>query len=133
MQRVIEYKRTTKNKGVTIVELTVALAVAAILSALVWPSYRATLSAGNMKVAQSHMIAFCLKQQRYWLEQRRYADESELLLPNVRDYEFTFTQQDAALFLLTATKKTKSQTQGDQCAVLNIDQSMNRKPHHCWP
>lgn len=62
-----------RNRGLTLLELLVALAVAATLAALALPSYRAHLLRAHRIEALEALLAAASAQERFHLDQGRYA------------------------------------------------------------
>ena len=64
---------TRTDAGVTLLELLVALAIAALLAALAYPSYRHHLIRAHRTEAMESLLAVAAEQERHHLAHGRYA------------------------------------------------------------
>ncbi|HEX7329744.1 MAG TPA: type IV pilin protein [Casimicrobiaceae bacterium] len=64
------------ERGFSLVELMIALAVLAILAAIVWPSYSAYVQRGRILEAVTRLSEARAKMEQYFLDQRSYVDAS---------------------------------------------------------
>ncbi|MCU0975838.1 MAG: prepilin-type N-terminal cleavage/methylation domain-containing protein [Steroidobacteraceae bacterium] len=62
-----------RDRGVTLIELLVALAVAATLAVIAFPTYRAQVLRAHRFEAMSALLATAAAQERFHLAQGRYA------------------------------------------------------------
>lgn len=89
----------SKNKGFTLVELMVAVAILGILASIVLPSYQDYLRKGRRSAAQSVLMDVAQKQQQYLLDSRSYASDLSTLNITVpsdvsKYYAITLTAAD---------------------------------------
>jgi type IV pilus assembly protein PilE len=63
----------TRQRGFTLIELMVTVAIIAILVAIAYPSYQDYLRRGRRAAAQSFMMEVANKEQQYLLDARQYA------------------------------------------------------------
>lgn len=63
------------SRGFTLVELLVALLIAAVLAALGWPSYRDVLLRAHRGEARIALLAVQAAQERHYLDHLRYTDQ----------------------------------------------------------
>jgi type IV pilus assembly protein PilE len=61
-----------KQKGFTLVELMVVVAIVAILAAIAFPNYREYVKRGNRRAAQAAMMDIINKQQQFFVADRTY-------------------------------------------------------------
>lgn len=62
-----------RQRGFTLIELMITVAVVGILAAVAYPSYTQYIVRANRSAAQSFMFAVANKQEQYMLDARRYA------------------------------------------------------------
>lgn len=68
-----------KNRGFTLIEMLVVVAIVAILAAIVYPSYQNQLRKAHRADAQSAMMDLANREQQYLLDARSYAVGSTAL------------------------------------------------------
>jgi len=66
--------RTLQNRGFTLIELMIALAIVAILSMVAYPSYQSAMVKNRRASAQAHLMDIAQRQEQYLIDSRAYAD-----------------------------------------------------------
>lgn len=114
------------QRGFTLIEIVVVVAILLILAAVALPAYTSQVMRGNRAAAQTVMMDMASKQEQYLLVNRSYGDSAALLgstytLPRelVTKYDFTIVpgMSPEPTFLITFTPKGP-QT-GDATLTLN--------------
>lgn len=125
------------QRGFTLMELMIVVAVIAILSAIAYPNYQEFLKKGRRAAAQSHLMEIALQQQQYLLDARTYASDLATLnmqTPNdvASFYQITITASDGPppSFTITATPISGSVQASD--VTLSIDQTGKKLPVGSW-
>lgn len=125
------------NKGFTLVELMVAVAIIGILASIVVPSYQDYLRKGRRAAAQSVLMDVAQKQQQYLLDSRSYASDLSTLNISVPSdvsqyYAISLTAGDSAPPTFTATATPNSGTDQASDPTLTIDNTGKKTPADKW-
>lgn len=125
------------QRGFTLVEIMIVIAVIGILSAIAFPSYQDYLIKGRRAAAQSHLMEIAQQQQQYLLDARAYAaDLTTLNLTTPTDistyYQISVTASEGPppSFTITATPVSGSAQASD--VTLSIDNTGNKLPAGKW-
>jgi len=62
-----------RNRGFTLIELMIVLAIVAILAAVGYPSYRNHVAKGQRSAGQQYLSDVAQRQEQYLLDRRQYA------------------------------------------------------------
>ena len=113
------------QRGFSLLELMIAVAVVAILAAIAYPSYQSHLISSRRASAQSHLMDIAQREQQYFLDTRSYAsDLATLSMTTPSDvgsyYTITIAISSAPpTFTATATPVTGTLQASD--GALSID------------
>lgn len=122
------------QKGFTLIELMLAIAIVGILASIAYPSYTNYLLKGRRASAQAHLMDIAQRQQQYLLDARAYADSSTLNVTTPSDVSAYYTIAILPVntagvppsFTVTATPKAGTAQVNDQCGALGIDNTGNK-------
>lgn len=120
-----------RQRGFTLVELMITVAIVGILAAVAYPSYLTYLTKSNRRAAQSFLLEVSNRQQRYLLDARSYAADLATLQmstpPDVsRNYTITTAPKAGTTppgFTATATPTGTQATRDAGCGNLTIDET----------
>ena len=136
------FPATRRNRGFTLVELMIAVAVIGILVAIAYPSYREYLKRSNRSAAQSLMLDLANREQQYLLDNRAFlgggASAVTTLLPvgvptEVSSYytmTITATAGPPPTFEVKATPISGTVMAGE--APFTLDQDGTKLPAGKW-
>ena len=129
--------------GFSLVELMIALTIAAIIAAFAIPSYQDHLRRSHLPEATSGLLLAALRLEQYYQDHRSYLNGAGCGVPLPPDHRFSFqctASADGQSFLLTASGVEQGAMQG---FTLTLDQTGNARttalpegwgvaPVDCW-
>ncbi len=113
-----------KNKGFTLTELLIVIAIIGILVGIALPSYQSHIQKGNRVAAQLALTKMAQQFERAYAQQLSYPDSDSESLDT---YDVSGKGYDLSgkgyndTFTITATPKGSSV--GDDCGIMTIDQT----------
>lgn len=129
------------DRGFTLIELMITVAIIGILAAISYPSYVNYVLRANRSAAQSFMMEVAGRQERYLLDARVYGDLAALGMNTVptsvtKNYGVTATPSagppPSYSITATAIPGSAQATKDSACTPLTIDQTGNKLPAGCW-
>jgi len=133
-------KKTHPSRGLTLIELLVALACVALLASMAWPSYQSLMARSQRAQARAALL-----HAAHWMERAASANGS---YPLAADVPASVLQIDGQLYKLTVTSTVKSYTlsatplgtqAADACSILTLNQLGERSVQgasqtaaQCW-
>ena len=126
--------RRHSEKGFTLVELMITVAVIAILASIAIPSYRQYVIRGNRSAAKAAMMDLANREQQYLLAKRTYADKATLegtgyaLSSEVTDHYDWDVIADETTFEISFTATGGQASDGE----LTLDNQGRKTPEEKW-
>lgn len=124
------------NRGVTLIELMVVVAVAAILASMAYASYRNSVIRANRTEATAALLRAAAAQERFYLQNNTYAEDADLTAASPAGlglarttesgyYRLSIANGDPVEdFTITATPVAGAgMDDDDDCLTLTIDES----------
>ncbi|MBY3788213.1 type IV pilin protein [Photobacterium carnosum] len=124
-----------KQKGVTLIEMLIVVAVIGILTAIAYPSYQSHVLKGHRTQAMGDMIKIQLALEESYTQNSAYdfdivsSGSCSFCDTDSERYTLAVTQQDPG-YLITA--KMESLQKSDECEDLSLDQTSKGLPERCW-
>jgi len=123
--------RTTTNRGFTLLELMIVVAVVGILAAIALPAYQDYVRRAHRADAQTELMRLAQLQAKHRVTNTSYSGAIAASGDPTNFYNFV-TVASSASFTITATAKNGSSQAGDTgCTVLTINQSNLLSPANC--
>jgi type IV pilus assembly protein PilE len=129
--------KRVKQRGFTLIELIITVALVGILSAIAYPSYQSAMVKNRRAAAQAYLSDVAQRQQQYLMDSRAYTDDYTLLKvaqpPDVTRY-YTLTITAAASTPPTFTATAAPISTGPQASdgTLSITSNGTKLPAGKW-
>ncbi|TFZ01593.1 type IV pilin protein [Ramlibacter rhizophilus] len=143
------FKQRRAQRGFTLIELMIAVAVVAILAAVAYPSFMDQIRKSRRAEAQQFLMEVASRQQQWMLDRRFYSPaagtsnacaalSSELNVnpPSSLNGHYTFCAQVSISTASPPTFSVQAIPQGgqlkDSCGTLAVSQIGAKSPVNCW-
>lgn len=120
----MKHRGATQPHGFTLVELLVAIAIAAILAAIALPVYTEAIRKSRRAEAIALLTGLQQAQERYRANNPTYATSMSQIVPapttSGEHYQVTITDANATSYTLTATASNPPQSDDATCRVMRL-------------
>ena len=125
------YKKN--QKGFTLIELMIVIAIIGILAAIAYPSYQDYIRKARRIDAQGVMLDIQLQQEKYRVNHVSYGSLTDLGSFPSDYYTFAISGNTASAYTITATAKSgTSQASDTGCTSMAVNQASAKTPDSCW-
>jgi type IV pilus assembly protein PilE len=129
-----------KQRGFTLVELLITVAVVGILASVAYPSDVDFVTSSNRTEGQRELLRFANLQEQYFVDYRTYGDDltklgksTKKVLTENNHYQIEVDSADATAFVLMAVAQGSQATNDDStCLSLTVTQVGVKGPDGCW-
>jgi type IV pilus assembly protein PilE len=117
--------------GMTLIELMVVIIILGVLATLIFPSFEQQILKARRGEGITHLLRLKIQQEAFRIENISYAKTQQLSLPASDYYDFVVTDVAATTYTIIAKAKG-SQMADKTCLTMQINQSLNKAPTHCF-
>ncbi|MGD6737245.1 type IV pilin protein [Photobacterium leiognathi subsp. mandapamensis] len=127
----------TKQKGVTLIEMLIVVAIIGVISAIAYPSYQSYVLKGHRTQAMGDMVKVQLNLEEHFTQNNNYNSPvisgSTCSICDSDNDRYTFSLSSAANnYTITATAKADKGQDLDECGNLTLNQNGTGTPASCW-
>ncbi len=127
----------TKQKGVTLIEMLIVVAIIGVISAIAYPSYQSYVLKGHRTQAMGDMVKVQLNLEEHFTQNSNYnspvINGSTCSICDSDNDRYTFSLSSAAnSYTITATAKADKGQDQDECGNLTLNQNGAGTPADCW-
>ena len=114
----------TTERGFSLIELMIVVAIVALLAAIALPNYRQHVIRSHRTDATSALLRLAATEEKFYIQNNRYGTFAEIGSPETENgwYTLAVSDADAASFTATATVADGSGQEDDpHCKVFSIN------------
>ena len=126
------------NRGFTLVELLITVAIVGILAGVAYPSYTDFVTRSNRSEGQRELLRYANLQEQVFVDSRAYASDMKglggstvTIKTDSENYIISVSAQTTTTFTLTAAAQSP-QTSDTGCTSLTVNELGTKSPSTCW-
>ena len=131
------------EKGFTLTELLIAIAISAILATIAYPGYQDHVRKSYRSEAQSLLMDIASRQEKFFTENNRYAANLSTLnfatntvSSDTGRYTASITASTNTTFTVQASPSSKGEQNKDSCGTFSLNElgvhSVTGTNNRCW-
>lgn len=131
-------KNQRSNRGFTLIELMITVAIIGILASIAYPSYTDFVSRSNRSEGQRELLRYANLQEQVFVDARAYAtnmigvgESTATIDTESGNYTISVSAQTATTFTLKAEANSR-QLNDSGCTSLTINELGVKTPTACW-
>ena len=130
------------QKGFTLIEVLITVAIIGILGAIAYPSYSTFVTKSNRAEPQKELLELANLMEQYFIDHRTYTNKLTLLGKSADSYDtdsgnytISVSASDTTTFTINAAIKTgSSQASDSTCSSMSVNNTGKKKAtsNSCW-
>ncbi|MFA5959438.1 MAG: type IV pilin protein [Tatlockia sp.] len=125
-----------KNKGFSLIECVIVIALIGILATFSYPAYQNALVRARRTDGQTALLQLALRMEQYYQQQQSYQRATVEILGSAYSpehwYQLNLISQSDEDFALTATPLGAQAKYDSLCPLLRLNSAGLRAPLSCW-
>ena len=128
-----------KDKGFTLIELMIAVAIIGILASIAYPSYLEYVAKGVRADGLAFLVEVANIEEQFYLDNRTYTNKMTDLgfaknpfITESGDYSVSITTVGTGAYTIKATAQGAQAKRDSDCSAIQITETGAKTPKACW-